>query len=62
MKADYNVIVIGAGPAGIFASIVLTKMGIDGVLLVEQGKDINKRDRRAARDLLWGWGGAGAYS
>jgi len=62
MKADYNVIVIGAGPAGIFASIVLTKMGIDGVLLIDQGKDINKRDRRSARDLLCGWGGAGAYS
>ncbi len=62
MKADYNVIVIGAGPAGIFASIALTKMGIDGVLLIDQGKDINKRDRRSARDLLCGWGGAGAYS
>jgi len=62
MKPDYNVIVIGAGPAGIFGSIMLTKMGIDKVLLIEQGKDIDKRDRRSGRDLLCGWGGAGAYS
>jgi len=62
MKADYDVIIIGAGPAGIFASLTLTKMGIDRVLLIEQGKDIDKRDRRSGRDLLCGWGGAGAYS
>jgi uncharacterized FAD-dependent dehydrogenase len=62
MKADYTVTIIGAGPAGIFASITLAKMGIKGVLLIDQGKDIDKRDRRSARDLLCGWGGAGAYS
>jgi uncharacterized FAD-dependent dehydrogenase len=62
MKPDYNVIIIGAGPAGIFVSLILTKMGIDGVLLIEQGKDIDKRDRRSGRDLLCGWGGAGAFS
>ncbi len=62
MKVDYDVTIIGAGPAGIFASITLAKMGIRGVLLIDQGKDIDKRDRRSARDLLCGWGGAGAYS
>lgn len=62
MKADYDVIIIGAGPAGIFVSLTLTKMGIGRVLLIEQGKDIAKRDRRSGRDLLCGWGGAGAYS
>ena len=62
MKPDYNVIIIGAGPAGIFVSITLTQMGVDRVLLIEQGKDIDKRDRRSGRDLLCGWGGAGAYS
>ena len=45
MKADYDVIIIGAGPAGIFVSLTLSKMGIDRVLLIEQGKDITKRDR-----------------
>ncbi|NVM26157.1 MAG: FAD-dependent oxidoreductase, partial [Desulfobacterales bacterium] len=34
MKHNYDVIVIGAGPAGIFASITLAKMGIGRVLLV----------------------------
>jgi len=62
MKADYDVIIIGAGPAGIFVSLTLTKMGIARVLLIEQGKDIAKRDRQSGRDLLCGWGGAGAYS
>jgi len=62
MKTDYDVIIIGAGPAGIFVSLTLTKMGIGRVLLIEQGKDIAERDRRSGRDLLCGWGGAGAYS
>jgi uncharacterized FAD-dependent dehydrogenase len=62
MKPDYNVTIIGAGPAGIFTSITLARMGIEGVLLVEQGRDIDDRDRRSARDLSCGWGGAGAYS
>ena len=62
MKPEYDVIIIGAGPAGIFVSITLTQMGVDRVLLIEQGKDIDKRDRRSGRDLLCGWGGAGAYS
>jgi len=62
MNADYTVTIIGAGPAGIFTSITLARMGITGILLIDQGKDIDKRDRRSARDLLCGWGGAGAYS
>jgi len=62
MKPDYDVIIIGAGPAGIFVSITLAEMGIGKVLVIEQGKDIDKRDRRSGRDILCGWGGAGAYS
>lgn len=62
MKPDYDVIIIGAGPAGIFTSITLAEMGIGKVLHIEQGKDIDKRDRRSGRDMLCGWGGAGAYS
>jgi uncharacterized protein len=62
MKADYDVIIIGAGPAGIFVSLTLAEMGIDRVLLIEQGKEIAKRDRQSGSDLLCGWGGAGAFS
>ncbi|GAF94623.1 unnamed protein product, partial [marine sediment metagenome] len=62
MKRDYDVIIIGAGPAGVFASMTLSRIGIDRVLLIEQGKDIDKRKKRSGRDLLCGWGGASAYS
>lgn len=62
MKPEYDVIIIGAGPSGIFVAITMANMGIHRVLLIEQGKDIDKRDRRSSRDLLCGWGGAGAYS
>jgi uncharacterized FAD-dependent dehydrogenase len=62
MNPEYDVIIVGAGPAGIFVALTLMNMGIHRVLLIEQGKDINKRDRRSSRDLLCGWGGAGAYS
>ena len=62
MSSEYDVVIIGAGPAGIFVALTLANAGIDRVLLIEQGNDIDKRDRRSSRDLLCGWGGAGAYS
>jgi uncharacterized FAD-dependent dehydrogenase len=62
MNPEYNVIIVGAGPAGIFVALTLMNIGIHRILLIEQGKDITRRDRRSSRDLLCGWGGAGAYS
>ncbi len=59
---DYDVIIIGAGPAGIFTALELAQSGITSVLLLEQGKDLTARDRMDARDRLCGWGGAGAFS
>lgn len=57
-----DVVIIGAGPAGIFAAQELAKSSdtID-IVIVEQGKDIIERSR-SGWDMLVGWGGAGAYS
>ena len=59
---ECQVIIVGSGPAGIFCALALADLGIDGVVLLEQGKDIEERRRSDSEDLLRGWGGAGAYS
>ncbi|MBW2036602.1 MAG: FAD-dependent oxidoreductase [Deltaproteobacteria bacterium] len=59
---DYEVVIVGAGPAGIFAALTLAELGIKPVLLLEQGKGLNQRNRMNPDDMLCGWGGAGAYS
>jgi hypothetical protein len=69
-KAD--VIIIGAGPAGIFGALALQEKGLR-VVIVEKGPDIDRRTcpmqtRQTGCGqcrpclLLCGWGGAGAYS
>lgn len=71
MSASYDVIIVGAGPAGIFAALELTRSSDSRVLIVEKGHAIAKR-RCPARetacvgcrtcDIMTGWGGAGAFS
>jgi uncharacterized FAD-dependent dehydrogenase len=58
----YAVVIIGAGPAGLFAALSLEKLGSGKILLVEQGPDLRERLRDKPGGLLCGWGGAGAYS
>ena len=57
MAKKYDVIIVGSGPAGIFAALELSQSPGLRVLLIEKGKDIDKRT-----NLVCGLGGAGAYS
>lgn len=60
----YSVIIVGAGPAGIFTSLSLLKKGINNIIMLDMGKDIFSRNRKSGNggELLSGWGGAGAFS
>ena len=58
----YDVIIVGAGPAGIFAALELSKVEGLKVVILDKGSDIEKRVREVPRSLLCGWGGAGAFS
>lgn len=69
----YDVIIVGAGPAGIFAALEVSKQDNLDILIVEQGPDIDKRRcpaRKRERGcslclpcaITSGWGGAGAFS
>lgn len=69
----YDVIIIGAGPAGIFAAREISQSSSLQVLLLEKGQDVDKRkcpidkgdknclDCRVC-SIMCGWGGAGAFS
>jgi uncharacterized protein len=71
-KAPRKVIIVGAGPAGLFAALKLIEAGIQPILL-ERGKDVRSRRRDLAAlnkegevnpesNYCFGEGGAGTYS
>jgi uncharacterized FAD-dependent dehydrogenase len=72
MSKKYDVIIVGGGPAGIFAALELVPADLK-ILLIEEGRDIDKRHCPARDtglpcppcspcDLVCGLGGAGAFS
>ncbi|MEE8469908.1 MAG: FAD-dependent oxidoreductase [Dehalococcoidia bacterium] len=73
MRSQYDVVIVGSGPAGIFAALELTQATGLSVLLLEKGKDLHLRNCPIiGRELscppcvpcglVSGWGGAGAFS
>jgi uncharacterized FAD-dependent dehydrogenase len=73
MPSSYDVIIIGSGPAGIFAALELVNKSSLKILMIEKGSDIHQRVcpmvessvpcvQCSLCSLLCGWGGAGAYS
>lgn len=73
-KILYDVIIIGAGPAGIFTALELIKQKSDlKILMLEKGQELEKRICPAKGkvgaclqckpcSITCGWGGAGAFS
>ncbi|MDR0793852.1 MAG: FAD-dependent oxidoreductase, partial [Chitinophagaceae bacterium] len=70
--AGKSVIIIGCGPAGLFAALTLIEQGIKPIIL-ERGKDVKARRRDLAKlnkegilnpesNYCFGEGGAGTYS
>lgn len=72
VSREKEVIIVGAGPAGLFAALRLIELGIRPVIL-ERGKDVSARKKDIARisrdhvvnpdsNYCFGEGGAGTYS
>jgi len=69
---QYDVIIVGAGPAGIFAALELSQRPGRRILMVDKGPDLEKRHCPAHASgkcveckpctSVSGWGGAGAFS
>lgn len=69
---NYDVVIVGAGPAGIFTALELISKSNLRIAIIERGKDIEKRTcyietlgkclNCKVCDMLNGWGGAGAFS
>jgi uncharacterized FAD-dependent dehydrogenase len=70
---SFDVLIVGAGPAGIFAALELSQQPGLRIAILEKGRDIDHRHCPARESggqcskchpcaILNGWGGAGAFS
>ena len=76
MKEKYDVIIVGAGPSGVFTAYELIQLGLNKekkILLIEQGKSVKKRNCPIEKvgkcvkckpycSITSGFSGAGAFS
>ena len=72
MKKQYDAVIVGAGPAGLFAASELARQG-KKVLMLDKGRNLERRVcpmKSGSREcvhcnpcnVVCGWGGAGAFS
>ncbi len=59
LAKSYDCLIVGAGPAGIFATLELLRLGLKKIIIIDKGKSVKKRD---PGDTLSGVGGAGLFS
>ncbi|MEX2752351.1 MAG: FAD-dependent oxidoreductase, partial [Candidatus Freyarchaeota archaeon] len=70
---NFQVVIVGAGPAGLAAAYELSKRNVRNILVIDQGKAASKRQcpmpknyNNCARcdpcSIMCGIGGAGTYS
>ncbi|MGC9522562.1 MAG: NAD(P)/FAD-dependent oxidoreductase [Anaerolineae bacterium] len=73
MHSEYDIVIVGAGPAGIFAALELSMEPALRIAILDKGRDIDNRHcpiREGSPEcqhckpcaILNGWGGAGAFS
>ena len=73
MRMKYDVVIVGAGPAGIFAALELCRQEGVRILLLDKGAALGKRKCATLGEygrckrcepcaITCGWGGAGAFS
>jgi uncharacterized FAD-dependent dehydrogenase len=59
VEKEQQIVIIGSGPAGLFAALELVKSGVCGITIIEKGNPIETRDKK---ETLCGVGGSGTFS